>query len=91
VSEHHPKDGAERTEQSGGTVDFRDSLGRRVREVWIAWAKRQPDPKPSWLIPYDQLAEGDKEADRCIGSALWGDGFNQGFDAGASASQLGRT
>ena len=52
---------------------MRESLGRRVREVWIEWAKRQPNPKPSWLVPYDELSEPDKEADRCIGSAIWGD------------------
>lgn len=63
------------------TQDHRDALGRRVREVWVAWAQRQPDPKPSWLVPYDDLDEADKEADRCIGSALWGDGFAQGMDA----------
>lgn len=51
----------------------RDELGRRVREVWIEWARRQPSQKPSWLVPYDELSEADKEADRCIGSALWGD------------------
>ena len=51
----------------------RDALGRRVREVWIEWARRQPSPKPSWLVPYDDLSESDKEADRCIGAAIWGD------------------
>lgn len=59
----------------------RDILGRRVREVWVAWAKRQPAPKPSWLVPYDDLSEADKEADRCIGAALWGDGFRDGTDS----------
>ena len=54
-------------------MTLREQLGRRVREVWIEWAKRQPDPKPSWLAPYDELSEPDKEADRCIGAALWGD------------------
>ncbi|HSS11796.1 MAG TPA: hypothetical protein VLL25_18050 [Acidimicrobiales bacterium] len=62
---------------SGG---HRDALGRRVREAWIAWAQRQPTPKSSWLVPYDDLAESDKEADRCIGSALWGDGFADGMN-----------
>ena len=42
----------------------RDSLGRMVREVWVSWAKEQPNPKPSWLLPYDQLLEPDKEVDR---------------------------
>lgn len=49
----------------------RDHLGRIVREAWIAWAKEQPDPKPSWLVPYDELSEADKEADRRIGEAVW--------------------
>lgn len=61
--------------------DHRDVLGRRVRELWVAWAQRQEKPKPSWLVSYDELSEADKEADRCIGSALWGDGFAQGVDA----------
>lgn len=68
----------------GATVEsHRDALGRRVREVWVAWAQRQPNPKPSWLVPYDDLSEPDKEADRCIGSALWGDGFADGERAAA--------
>jgi hypothetical protein len=48
----------------------RDVLGRMVREAWVRWAKTQPNPKPSWLAPYDELAEADKEADRCIGEAV---------------------
>lgn len=48
----------------------RDELGRVVRTAWIAWAKTQPDPKPSWLAPYDDLSEPDKEADRQIGEAV---------------------
>jgi hypothetical protein len=60
----------------------REERGRRVREVWIEWARDQPNPKPSWLVPYDDLSETDKEADRRIGSALWGDGFRAGVDFG---------
>jgi hypothetical protein len=48
----------------------RDMLGRMVREAWVRWAETQPDPKPSWLLPYDDLAEPDKEADRQIGEAV---------------------
>ncbi|MBP2613049.1 hypothetical protein [Agrobacterium pusense] len=48
----------------------RDTLGRFVREAWVRWAETQPDPKPSWLVPYDQLSETDKEADRQIGEAV---------------------
>lgn len=51
----------------------RDLLGRMVREAWVKWARTQPDPKPSWLVPYDELSETDKEADRQIGEhvARW--------------------
>lgn len=48
----------------------RDTLGRMVREAWVRWAMTQPSPKPSWLLPYDELAEPDKEADRQIGEAI---------------------
>jgi hypothetical protein len=58
----------------------RDKLGRLVREVWIAWAKEQPNPKPSWLVPYDQMAEPDKEVDRRIGETL----FRAGLDIGSA-------
>jgi hypothetical protein len=48
----------------------RDTLGRMVREAWVRWALTQPAPKSSWLAPYDDLAEADKEADRQIGEAV---------------------
>ncbi len=48
----------------------RDTLGRFVREAWVRWAETQPEPKPSWLLPYDELSEADKEADRQIGEAI---------------------
>jgi len=44
----------------------RESGGRLVRDVWIAWAKEQPNPKPSWLVEWDGLSEPDKEVDRRI-------------------------
>lgn len=49
----------------------RDFLGRLVRNAWVKWANQQPNPKPSWLLPYEQLDEADKEADRQIGEAVW--------------------
>jgi len=79
---------APRDEVPGEVGGDRDALGRRVREVWVAWAKRQPSPKPSWLVPYDELSEADKEADRCIGAALWGDGFRCGLDAAQSPFRI---
>lgn len=53
------------------SVFKRDGLGRLVRELWIGWAKTQSAPKPSWLVPYDELSEIDKEADRVIGEGLY--------------------
>jgi hypothetical protein len=44
-----------------------EHLGRVVREAWVEWAKEQPDPKPSWLIPWEQLSESQREVDMRIG------------------------
>ena len=51
-------------------VPTRDQLGEMVRIAWVKWARTQPDPKPTWLVPYAELSEPDKEADRQIGEAL---------------------
>jgi hypothetical protein len=51
----------------------REALGRRVREVWIAWAKTQHEPKASWLLPWEELDERDREVDRQIGEAIASD------------------
>jgi hypothetical protein len=48
----------------------RERLGRMVREIWVATARAHPDPKPSWLVPWDELGEWDKEVDRRIGEAV---------------------
>lgn len=48
----------------------REALGRMVREAWVRWAQTQTSPKPSWLVPYDELSEADKEADRQIGETI---------------------
>ena len=50
--------------------DRREALGRRVREVWVQWAREQPDPKPSWLVGWDELDDGQREVDMRIGEAL---------------------
>lgn len=47
-----------------------ESLGRLVRKVWIAWAKEQPSPKPSWLVPYGELPPEQQEVDNRIGDAV---------------------
>lgn len=54
----------------GMSDDSREALGRLVREVWVKWAKEQLDPKPSWLVPWEGLAEPDREVDRRIGEAV---------------------
>lgn len=48
-----------------------DILGQIVREAWVKWAKNQPDPKPSHLLPYADISEEDREADRQIGMAVF--------------------
>jgi hypothetical protein len=58
------------TAQTWAPVISRNFLGQIVREAWVKWAKQQPNPKPSWLSPYDELDEADKEADRQIGEAV---------------------
>lgn len=49
----------------------REALGREVRAIWIAWAREQPDPKPSWLVPWEELGEADREVDRRIGAGIY--------------------
>lgn len=51
----------------------RDALGCLVRVAWIEWALEQPNPKPSWLVPWAELAEEHREADRRIGETVAGD------------------
>lgn len=51
--------------------DWRDWLGREVRRVWIEWAREQTNPKPSWLMPWEELVETDREVDRRIGEVLF--------------------
>ena len=48
----------------------REMLGRLVRHAWVRWAQEQPDPKPSWLVPWAELDEGQREVDRRIGEAV---------------------
>lgn len=50
----------------------RETLGRAVRDAWVRWARAQPEPKPSWLelVPFEQMGEVDKEAERQIGESV---------------------
>lgn len=47
-----------------------NKLGKIVRDAWITWAMEQPNPKPSWLVPYEELSQADKDADIRIGRAV---------------------
>lgn len=50
--------------------ETREPLGRMVRQIWINWAKEQANPKPSWLLPWESLDDGQKEVDMWIGETL---------------------
>lgn len=47
-----------------------DDAGQVIRTAWMEWARTQPSPKPSWLVPWDQLSEADRDADRHIAEVL---------------------
>lgn len=61
------------TEESTTARALREARGKRVREVWIAWAREQANPKASWLVSWDDLPEPDRQVDRLIGEALAAD------------------
>lgn len=48
----------------------REWLGKLVRLAWVKWAKEQPDAKPSWLVPWEELEERYREVDRRIGEFI---------------------
>ena len=52
---------------------IREQRGRLVRETWVRWAREQPDPKDSWLTPWDDLDEGQREVDMRIEAAVRAD------------------
>jgi hypothetical protein len=51
-------------------TDDREHLGKLVRALWVKWAEMQESPKSSWLVPWEGLAEPDREADRQIGDGI---------------------
>jgi hypothetical protein len=63
----------------------REEAGRLVREIWVQWAREQPDPKPSWLLPWEDLDDGQREVDMRIGEALVAKGRAAGLAQAASA------
>lgn len=67
--------------QPGDPAEPRELLGRLVRQVWVQWAREQPDAKPSWLLSWEELDDGQREADMRIGAALFDAGFRAGREA----------
>ena len=59
----------------------RELVGRLVRQIWVEWAREQPDARPSWLLPWEELDDGQREVDMRIGDVL----FTKGFQAGREA------
>jgi hypothetical protein len=62
----------------------RELVGRMVRQIWVRWAREQDDPKPSWLLPWAELDDGQREVDMRIGEAL----FMAGHQAGTAELAL---
>lgn len=50
--------------------NLREHLGRALRAAWLAWARRQPNPKPSWLLPWEDLPAEHQEVDMCMAEAV---------------------
>ncbi len=42
----------------------------QIRVAWVDWARTQPNPKPSWLVPWAELDAQSKDADRAIARRL---------------------
>lgn len=58
-------------------IEQREYLGRLVRAVWVKWASEQTNAKPSWLAPWSELSDPDKEVDRRIGCMLFNEGLKE--------------
>lgn len=45
-----------------------DELGRALRRRWENWARTQPDAgdHPSWTVPWEELAEREREVDMAM-------------------------
>jgi hypothetical protein len=65
--------------KTGSPAEPRELLGRLVRQAWLKWAREQPEQKPSWLVPWEELDDGQREVDMRIGDAL--------FDAGVQSER----
>jgi hypothetical protein len=61
-----------RDDPGASPPECREALGRLVRDTWCAWASEQDDPKPSWLLSWEEIDDGQREADMRIGEAVAG-------------------
>jgi hypothetical protein len=44
--------------------------GRLVRRNFVRWAREQRNPKPSWLLKWDEIDDDQREVDMRIGEAV---------------------
>jgi intein/homing endonuclease len=58
--------------RAGGPAPEREP-GEFLREVWVEWAGEQPDPKPSWLVPWKDLDPRQREVDARMETAIRAD------------------
>jgi hypothetical protein len=68
-----------------------EALGRAVRDIWLAWARTLSNPRPSWLLAWEELPETERVIDRRIGATLYAMGW-EGRDralSGAVAEVVG--
>jgi hypothetical protein len=70
----------------GTPAEPRELVGRLVRQVWVQWAREQPDPKPSWLLAWEERDDGQREVDMRIGAALFDAGYRAGTDREAQGA-----
>jgi hypothetical protein len=60
-----------RVHAGASSPDGSEALGRLVREVWVTYVRDTiPDPKPSWVAPWDDLDGFQREAHMRIGHAV---------------------
>ena len=59
----------------------REALGRRVRTLWVDFARQQPNPKPHHVAPWEDLDEPNREVDRIIGETLTREAVEWAFAA----------
>lgn len=67
-------------EEEVQVAEPRELVGRLVRQVWVEWAREQPDAKPSWLLPWEELDAGQREVDMRIGAMLFSKGQETGIE-----------